>query len=165
MKNTAYLAIPVMLLLLIWQAAILPQFMDLAPNLVLLTAVSWTLLRGPEEGALWAFTGGMFLDLFTAGPIGATALALIVPVLVIGLLQRSFPAGSFFFPLLYAGLATIIYLLVYLIIVRLLGTTITAQTVSALLPLLLINTIVMVPVHWLLTRVARWVFPRPVEVQ
>jgi rod shape-determining protein MreD len=165
MKNTAYLTLPVMLILLIWQGAILPQFIDLVPNLVLLAALSWTLLRGPEEGALWAFTGGFFLDLFTAGPIGATALAVIVPVLVVGLLQRSFPAGSFFFPLLYAALGTLIYLIIYLTVISLLGTTVSGQMLTALLPLLITNTLTMVPVHWMLTRLSRWVFPQPVEVQ
>lgn len=165
MRNTAYLALPVMLFLLVWQGVILPQFMDIVPHLVLITVISWTLLRGPEEGALWAFTGGFLLDLFTAGPIGTTALALIVPVLVVSLLQRSLPASNFFFPLIYTALATLIYLVVYLLVVRVLGTEVTLQTLSLLLPMLIMNVLLMIPVHLILTRIVRWIYPRPVEVK
>lgn len=46
------------------------------PNLVLLVVLTWAVVRGADEGLMWAFVGGMILDLLSGGPLGATALAL-----------------------------------------------------------------------------------------
>jgi rod shape-determining protein MreD len=48
------------------------------PDLVLVAVVGWTLLRGPEQGVLWAIVGGLCLDLFSSGPFGVMTVALIV---------------------------------------------------------------------------------------
>ena len=40
------------------------------PDLMLVLVVAWSLLRGVEEGLLWAFIGGVLLDLLSVGPFG-----------------------------------------------------------------------------------------------
>lgn len=55
------------------------------PNLMLLVAVAWTLIAGSREGLWWAFIGGLWLDLLGGSPLGASALALLVSVYLIGL--------------------------------------------------------------------------------
>jgi rod shape-determining protein MreD len=168
MKFTAYLALPVMLFTLILQVAILPRFpvLGLVPLLSLLAAVSWGLLRGPEEGILWAFVGGFLLDLFTSGPTGAITLAMMLAVLVVVLIQHNFPNSSFFLPILYAGLATIVYLAGYLLLITLFDRgDFTAESVRLLLPLIFLNALIMLPIHWLLSRLERVFSPRRVELQ
>jgi rod shape-determining protein MreD len=54
------------------------------PNLVFLAVVSWGLLRGSAEGMIWAFIGGMVLDLFSGGPMGSITLALLLVAFVVG---------------------------------------------------------------------------------
>ncbi len=48
------------------------------PDLVFLVVTGWAFLRGPAEGAVWAFTGGLILDLLSGGPFGGFALSLLV---------------------------------------------------------------------------------------
>lgn len=168
MKNSVYLVFPVMFLMLILQAAILPRFplLGMVPQLSLLAATSWGLLRGPEEGALWAFIGGFLLDLYTSGPIGAMALSMMLAVFVVSLIRQNFPTSNFFLPILYAVLATIIYLASYLLLVSLLSPgQVSAGAVTVLAPTILLNALIMLPVHWLMSRLERFVNPRRVEIK
>lgn len=48
----------------------------------------WSVVRGADEGVLWAFLGGLMVDLFSGGPLGATALALVVASLLSGRMLR-----------------------------------------------------------------------------
>ncbi|MCI0394445.1 MAG: rod shape-determining protein MreD [Chloroflexi bacterium] len=117
MSSAIYLAIPLMALLAILQAAVLPHFpiLGVAPQLGLLAAVTWGLLRNLEEGVIWAFLAGLFADLFSAGPVGASSLSLMVAVVVVVLIQRNFPQSRFLLPLLLGGVATLVFWLVYLL--------------------------------------------------
>ena len=91
MRATVYVAIPLMLLLAVLQTAVLPRFpiLGLTPLLPLLVVISWTLLHGLEEGLVWGFTAGLAMDLFSIGPLGATALAYMTAVLAVAGLVRA----------------------------------------------------------------------------
>lgn len=54
------------------------------PNLMLLVVLVWTLVRGMDEGAVWAFVGGLMLDLLSGGPLGSMALALLAAASLAG---------------------------------------------------------------------------------
>jgi len=54
------------------------------PNVVFLLVVGWAFLRGPAEGALWAFIGGLLLDALSGGPLGGFTLALLLAALLVG---------------------------------------------------------------------------------
>jgi rod shape-determining protein MreD len=50
-------------------------------NLVLLLAVTATVVMGLEDGLVWAFLGGLLVDMLTpARPVGATVFVLLVMV-------------------------------------------------------------------------------------
>jgi len=57
-----------------------------APQLVLLSVVAWSLVRGPVEGIFWGFAGGLLFDLASGGPLGVSALAMLAVAAVAGLL-------------------------------------------------------------------------------
>lgn len=119
--RSVYLSIPLMLLLAIIQATILPKFpiLGFVPLLALLVALAWGLLHTLEEGIAWAFVGGLFVDLFSIGPIGATSLAMMAAVAAVILIQRNFPESRVLLPILLSFLASFIYWSVYLLILRL----------------------------------------------
>ena len=73
------------------------------PDLVLMAVVVWSLLRGPEEGMIWAFVGGFVLDLLSGGPLGAMALALMV-IAIVASRQWGRELGSVFVQLILLGL-------------------------------------------------------------
>ncbi len=54
------------------------------PNLMLLVVLTWTVARGTDEGLVWAFAGGLIVDLLSGGPLGGTALALLAAAYVAG---------------------------------------------------------------------------------
>jgi rod shape-determining protein MreD len=54
------------------------------PNLVLLAVLLWSLLRGVDEGLVWAFLGGLIVDLMSGGPLAGTAIALLAAAYLAG---------------------------------------------------------------------------------
>jgi len=73
------------------QSTVLPYvaILGVRPDLVLLAVVSWTLLRGLGEGLVWAFVGGLWLDLLSGGPFGISALTLVLVAFLVSLLEAS----------------------------------------------------------------------------
>jgi len=54
------------------------------PDLVFLVVAGWAFLRGSVEGTVWAFIGGILLDLFSGGPFGAITFSLLLAALFVG---------------------------------------------------------------------------------
>lgn len=50
------------------------------PHLVLVFAVIWAVAAGLESGLVWAFVGGIALDVLAQRPLGASSFALIACV-------------------------------------------------------------------------------------
>lgn len=98
-------------------------------DLTLLLVGAWSLRRGVEEGAVWAFIGGLMLDLLSAGPFTAAMFGLLAVSLVLGIDpstgmgRRQSRAGgdSPVMLILGVGLATLVYHLVLLAALRLAG--------------------------------------------
>jgi rod shape-determining protein MreD len=65
------------------ETSVLPELQVLGTkaDLVLVLAIVATILMGVEDGLVWAFLGGLMLDMLTpARPLGATTLALLIVV-------------------------------------------------------------------------------------
>ena len=103
------------------------------------------------------------MDLFSIGPLGATALAYMTAVLAVAGLVRALPENRFFIPVVVAALGSAVYLIVYLLFVRLLGFLPLAETAVTLAPIILLNAGFMLPIYWLIYTIDRWAFPRRVE--
>ncbi|UCG23012.1 MAG: rod shape-determining protein MreD [Chloroflexota bacterium] len=121
MSPGLYLAIPLVALLAIIQATVLPAFpvFGVAPGLWLVMVVAWSLLRGMREGLILAFIGGIFVDLISAAPLGVTSLSLMLSVALVTFLQRHLPKSQVLIPALLTALATIAFWLIYLLFLRL----------------------------------------------
>jgi rod shape-determining protein MreD len=116
-----YAIIPLVILLAILQATLLhalPIF-GIVPGLWLVVAVGWGLFRGMREGLLVAFVGGLFIDLLSSAPLGATSLSLMSAIVVATTLQRHLPKNQTLMPALLTALATILFWFIYLLILRL----------------------------------------------
>jgi len=166
MSTTIYLAIPIMLALAVAQTAVLPRFpiLGLVPLLPFLVALAWGLLRGINEGIVWAFVGGLFLDLFSVSPLGATALAFMLAITAVTWIENAFPTSRFFLPVIMAALATLIYLFVHLILLRLLGHPINLQTAAELSPTALLHGALILPIYWFMYYLDQLFRPRPVKI-
>jgi rod shape-determining protein MreD len=65
------------------ETTVLPEIaiFGVQANLLLTLAVTATVVMGIEDGLVWAFLGGLLIDMLTpARPIGATTFALLVMV-------------------------------------------------------------------------------------
>jgi rod shape-determining protein MreD len=118
-----YLMIPLLLLLALLQstAASRLQIGQVKPDLVLLLVIVGTLLYGGRSGILWGFVGGIGLDLFSNGPLGASSLALMAAAMVASLGHRPLSRFNIFVPLAAAALGTLAYASVYLAILAVLN--------------------------------------------
>jgi rod shape-determining protein MreD len=111
-----YLMIPLLLLLAVIQstAASRLQLGGVKPDLVLLMVIAGTLLYGGRSGVLWAFVGGVAIDLFSGGPLGASSLAMMAAVLAVSIGHRPLSRYNPLVPLSAAMLGTFVYASVYL---------------------------------------------------
>ena len=122
MSARIYLAFPVMLLLLLIQVTVSPNFelYGVVPQLLFLITIVWALYYGLQQGLIWAFVGGILIDLFSAGPMGASSLALMAAVFVVVSIQRLFPENRILVPLALGAVASLVFWLVYLLLLRIL---------------------------------------------
>lgn len=118
--RSVYLSIPIMLGLAIVQSTVLPKFpiLGFVPLPVFLVSLAWGLLHTMEEGVAWAFVGGLFVDLFSVSPLGATSLALMAAVAAVIFIQRNFPESRLLLPIIFSFLASLIFWFVYLFLLR-----------------------------------------------
>lgn len=142
------------------QTSVMPNFLlfGVVPDLMLLVVVSWTLLRGIHESIILALAGGLMLDLLSGGPFGVITVSLSLVVLITGFGSPSVFGGSFWFPVLASIVATGLYNLVYLMILRFSGRPVPwgSSLLQIALPCMMVNAIVMYPTYWAI----RWLLHR-----
>lgn len=133
----------------------------MAPDLILLIVISWSLLRGGREGLIWGFVGGLCLDLLSGGPLGASAIALMVVSLLSGQGETNIFKGNLLLPLIIAPLGTLVYYGLLLVILELTGRSLSLLPSSSrvILPAAIVNFIAMpfvyVFMRWLNQRIER----------
>lgn len=166
MSNSIYIALPLMALLAILQSAVLPRMpvFGLVPQLLFLLALAWGLLRGLEQGLIWAFIAGIFVDLLSITPLGLSSLAYMLAIGPAILLLRVLPPHRILMASLLAMLATVIYLLVYFVALRFFGFSMSLDTLLEMLPVALLHGILIVPIYVLMQAAIKMVQPRRVEL-
>ena len=103
------------------------------PNLVILAAASWAVAAGPREAVWWAFFGGLAVDLLSGGPLGALALAGLLPVTLAGLNDQQLRPRSVLAGAVVVALASLATGVIYLLILAGVGTALPdAATLASL---------------------------------
>ncbi|MCP4541076.1 MAG: rod shape-determining protein MreD [Chloroflexi bacterium] len=95
------------------------------PDLMLLVVLIWSVVRGAEEGMVWGFIGGLVIDLFSGGPLGATVLALLAVALLAGQQWGQGIGSSVIRLLLLTFVAVLVFHLILLIILSWTGYQVT----------------------------------------
>ena len=115
--------------------------MGVKPDLMLLMVISWSLLRGAQEGMIWALVGGIGLDLLSGAPFGTSTVALVTLSLVAGLGELSVFRTHIALPLIATLLATLAYDLFFLLLLSTGGRSIawTDSLIKVVLPSTLFN--------------------------
>ena len=152
-----YLSPALVILAALAQATIMPRLALLGarPDLVLILVVSWTLLCGVWEGAIWAFVGGLALDLLSGGPFGAAMIGLMLVSGLSSVGGWNVWRANVFLPAITVAAASVLYNLVFVFLLQLTGWPIgwspDVYRVVALAALLNIVALpfVYIPLRWL----------------
>ena len=120
---TLYIVVPLLLLVTVVQTALVPylSIWGIFADLPLLMVVSWSLLQGRREGLVWGFVAGVAIDVLSGAPFGAATLSLSLVGFVAGLGQATVFGTHIALPLLAVFLATVVYDLLFLLVVRVMG--------------------------------------------
>jgi rod shape-determining protein MreD len=127
------LAIAIPLAAALLQGSVVP-FVSIAgarPNLPVLVAASWSVAAGAREAVWWAFVGGLGADLLSGGPLGALALASLVPVAAVGLGESGARPRSIVGGAVLVGVATLAAGVLYLLILLVVGQPLSDPVVLA----------------------------------
>ncbi len=135
-----------------------------APALILIAVVSWSILRGGLEGLKWAIFGGLWLDLFSGFPMGSHLFALVVVAFLVGLGQRALFQSNLVFSLGTVVVASFLYAVTLLVLAGATGRHVAFEEAwqSTIMPSALYNAMLFPLVHALLVRLDRR-FPLPVQ--
>jgi rod shape-determining protein MreD len=81
-----YLSIPLLTGVALVQTVLLSRvnLWGARPDLMLLVVLVWSVVRDVREGLVWGFIGGLILDVFSGGPLGASILGLLSVALLAG---------------------------------------------------------------------------------
>ncbi len=105
------------------------------PHPVLVLGVIWTIVLTVESGFVWAFVGGIVLDILAERPLGSTAFALLIAVGGASVLARWMSRVRPLAPIVAVPVFSLVYSLVQLGLVGALGSPIpVGDPIGALLP-------------------------------
>ena len=104
----ALVLIAVILTALLLQTTVFPELtlLGIKPELLYLVTVVFAALRGPQEGALVGFVGGLAQDFMLNTPKGITALTLTILGYTVGLARQYITSPSPLLPAILVALGT-----------------------------------------------------------
>jgi rod shape-determining protein MreD len=162
------IGIPLLAFLAILQSTMFANvgFYDGRPDLVLLAITGWALAGEGEQAMVWAFTGGIFLDVLSALPVGTSSIALVLVAYLVSLYSRRIWEVNLIMPLGVTLVASVLFHSVLLLALLLLGRVVPLDYayVRVILPSTFINLLFALPVSQGLAGLQRRLYPPEIEV-
>ena len=142
-------------------ASVVPyvKVLGVAPDLVLIFAVCWAMIRGQGEAMVVVPIAGLVRDLTTSDPIGTSVLALS-PIVLLAVVRELRPVESEFLPALaVVAAASLAYAVISMTVLTAVGDDVPWGTalLRVALPSMLVNPLFTVIVYLPM----RWLSPRP----
>ncbi len=135
-------------------------------DLILVFMLAWALQERVDTAWQWCLIGGLVVSLYTALPLGSLVIAYLACVGIARLLRRRIWKAPFLAMLTATFVGTVVVFLVSMI--ARLAEGISLPYVSLLnlilLPSLLLNLILAVPVYSIMHDMAAWIYPEELEV-
>jgi rod shape-determining protein MreD len=158
----------VMAVLAVIQSSLLNRFPFLngTANLILLATISWALTGRVTEAMVWAFFGGLFLDMLSGAPFAVSAMALVSAVYLASLTEGRFWEGHPMAPLGVVGVASLVYFAMTMAAVWIGGHPIdlSLALTQIVLPSTFLNVLLALPAAQLASRIRESAFPPPVRL-
>jgi rod shape-determining protein MreD len=158
----------VMALLAAIQSSLLARFPFVggSPSLVLLACVSWSLAGRTQEAMVWAFVGGLCLDLLSGSPFGISAIALVAAVYVASLTEGRFWEAHLLAPVGVVAVTSVLYYGITMAAIWVAGHPVDAASAltAVILPSIFLNVLLALPAYQLAERVRESAFPPAVSL-
>jgi rod shape-determining protein MreD len=135
-------------------------------DLILLFIIAWALQDQVDSAWQWCLIGGIFASLYSAIPFGSFIPAYLICVGIARLLKRRIWKAPFLAMLAATFICTLVVLLISLSARLFTGVSIPLMSVLNLiiLPSLLLNLILAIPVFSIMRDMAVWLYPEELEV-
>lgn len=135
-------------------------------DLILLFIVAWALQDRVDSAWQWCLIGGIFASLYSALPFGSFIIAYIICISIARLLKRRIWKAPFLAMLAAIFLCTIVVQLISLIARLIMGVSLPLVNFLnlILLPSLLLNLLLAIPVFSIVRDMASWLYPEELEV-
>lgn len=143
-----------MLGLTLLQTSAVPAFelLGVGSNLLLVVLCCWVVVRGAPEGMVLVPLAGLMLGLLSFQGL-ATSVAAFLPIIVLAALRSQLGVRSTFgWALAVVVAATLAHFIIIALVLALGGSNIdwAAAVLDVLLPTVLVNFVVAIPVYWLI---------------
>jgi rod shape-determining protein MreD len=127
------------------------------PDLVLLLVLSLAIFNPLERAVTWALIGGIFQDMLSITPLGASAIGLVLMVFFIHWVRSQVFGVGLLTLLGVAIIGTAMQKTILLIVSALIGFPIRPleTAVYVILPTIVYNVIFLFPVYWVTRRLSR----------
>jgi rod shape-determining protein MreD len=134
-------------------------------DLILLFIVAWALQDRVDSAWQWCLIGGIFASLYSALPFGSFLIAYIICVGIARLLKHRIWKAPFLAMLAGTFICTLVVQLISLLARLIMGVSIPLINVLnlILLPSLLLNLILAIPVFSIMHDMASWLYPEELE--
>lgn len=165
-----YIGIPILLLAAVINATIMPELRlgNGTADLVFLLVMSWALLADVRDAMLWAVIGGMLQDVLSIAPVGTSALGLVIVAFAADAVFGTVSRGNLIVPLVVAGVGTVVYQMLTLLLLRMLGLSAVGLgqgVVYVMVPSTIMNVLLVLPVFRLMGTVHRRAFPLRARIE
>jgi rod shape-determining protein MreD len=134
-------------------------------DLILLFIVAWALQDRVDSSWQWCIIGGIFASLYSALPFSAFIVAYLLCVGIARLIKHRIWKAPFLAMLAAIFISTIVSQLIAFLSRTLLGVSLSLLDVFnlILLPSLLLNLILAIPVFSIMRDLAHWLYPEELE--
>ena len=150
------LSVIAVLIAALFETSLLPMAVGSAirPGLILVLSAVWASLRG-SDGFVWALGGGLVLDLMSSVPLGLTSLSLLIGNGVATILDRAPIPSRLFHSTTWVAIVTVVSQGLILAGMAMSGKTVDVgyATINVILPLMLLNPVLAVPVFAVLNAI------------
>jgi rod shape-determining protein MreD len=167
----SFLSLPLLALAAIVQSTVTPQVSILGgrPGLIFLLVLGWSVHASLEESVVWAFVGGILQDVYSATPTGASAITLILLVFTVNYIQARVYQVGVLGLLALTLVGTLVQQIVLMLILFTsgfgpaftgrLGFGVILENISyVVLPTMLYNLLLVLPVYFIVRRIQRRVY-------
>ena len=146
---TYVIGIPAIALLAVLQTSLVShlRLLEGRPDLVLLAVVAWALTGKSNEAMILGFTGGLFLDAFSAVPLGVSSAALVLVAAIVSYSEGQFWGINPIMQLAAVLVGSVVYYATIIFTLVALGQPVDLQQAvgQVVLPSLFINLILALP--------------------